>query len=478
MKKVLQKFHNASPAVKASMALLFSNMILKGLSLISGPIFTRIMTESEYGIVSTFLSWQSILTVIVTLNLSAGVFNNGMLEFKEDRDRFSFSLLVISVILSVIYGIAFLLFKDHFIKITELQEELLIVMFFHFLFVPAYGLWGGRQRYEYKYKALSIITIGIAVLSLIVGITAVLLCPDDKDSIAKVVVTEGVTICVGVVFFIILGVKSKFRININYCKYALKFNLPLIPHYLSMYVLSGSDRIMITKLIDASMTAIYSVAYTVASVINIVWTSLEASLSPWIYEKLEKHEEEEVKKLTNRIVLLFGIMCIVCTLFAPEIIAILAPKSYYKGVYVIPPVAAGVYFTAIYSLYMRIELFYKQTKFAPVATMFAALCNIVLNWIFIPQFGFVAAGYTTMFCYIILAICHYLNLRKKNLSGVFDNTVIFVLSVIVVLLSIIISMLYANTELRYGVILVVLLVCIIKRNVLIENIKKALSKNI
>lgn len=47
----LKNFRNLSPAVKASMALLFANLVLKGLSMISGPIFTRIMSTSEYGVV-------------------------------------------------------------------------------------------------------------------------------------------------------------------------------------------------------------------------------------------------------------------------------------------------------------------------------------------------------------------------------------------------------------------------------------------
>ena len=46
---VIRKFKTASPAVKASMALLFANLILKGISLISGPIFTRIMSADQYG---------------------------------------------------------------------------------------------------------------------------------------------------------------------------------------------------------------------------------------------------------------------------------------------------------------------------------------------------------------------------------------------------------------------------------------------
>ena len=81
----VKKIKYASPAAKASIALLLSNMILKGLSLISGPVFTRIMTTEQYGVVSVFLSWESLLSVIVTLNLSSGVFNNGMLDFKDNR---------------------------------------------------------------------------------------------------------------------------------------------------------------------------------------------------------------------------------------------------------------------------------------------------------------------------------------------------------------------------------------------------------
>ena len=402
MNKLIRKFKNASPAAKASMALLFANLVLKGLSLISGPIFTRIMTTEQYGIVSTFLSWQSLLSVIVTLNLSSGVFNNGMLDFKEDRDSFQFSLLVISTISTGIFFVIFCLFRQPFLKLFELPDALVYMMFLYFLFVPAYSFWSGRQRYEYKYKALTVITIGISVISMIIGVIAVVLSPDSSDAIAKVFATEGVNVAVGIFFYIFIIYNSKFKCKISYCKYALKFNIPLIPHYMSMYVLASSDRIMITKMVNSSATAIYSVAYTIASVINIVWQSIEASLSPWIYEKLSINEKEPIRKLTKQIMLFFAVMCIICTLFAPEIMAILAPSSYRGGIYVIPSVAAGVFFTALYSLYMRVELYYKETGFATVATTVAAILNIILNFIFIRMFGFVAAGYTTMTCLRIL----------------------------------------------------------------------------
>lgn len=471
MDKIVEKFKTASPALRASMALLFANLILKGLSLISGPIFTRIMPAEQYGIVSTFTSWEGLLTVIITLNLSSGVFNNGMLDFKDDRDSFQYSLLTVSSSIAVIGFVVFLLFKDLLLKLFEIPVLVVYLMFLKFLFVPAYSYWSGRQRYEYKYKALTIITIVSAVLSMGTGILGVLYVDDSKAAIVRIVAMEGVSIAIGIVFFFMIGFRTHFRFNMQYCVYALKFNVPLLPHFLSVHVLSSSDRIMITKMINTSATAIYSVAYTVASVITIVWQSIEASLSPWIYEKLDADQKAPVRKLTMDIVFLFAGMCFGCTLLAPEIMKILAPASYSSGIYVIPPVSAGVFFTAMYSIYMRIELFYKQTRLATVATTVAALLNIILNYIFIEIFGAVAAGYTTMACYALLALFHYHNVRNKGYSDIINNKSFFILSVAVIVGVIIISLLYSHLIIRISLVVIGAIIIVWKRKTIISLIR-------
>lgn len=469
--KLIEKFKMASPAAKASMALLFANLVLKGISMISGPIFTRLMPADQYGIVSTFQSWQNLLAVIITLNLSQGVFNNGMLDFKDNRDEFQLALLMISSILTIIFFISFVLFEKEFLDLFEMPAIMIVVMGLYFLFVPAYQFWSGRQRYEYKYKALTLITIGIGFFSLVLGVILVLMAPNDSAAVARVCAMEGVNIAVGIFFYIYTFVKARCHVRVSYCLYALKFNVPLIPHYLSMYVLSSSDRIMITKMIDTTSTAIYSVAYTVASVIQIFWVSIEASLSPWIYENLDRNRKAEIRKLTTQVVLLFAVLCFGCTLFAPEIMTVLAPKSYSVGIYVIPSVAAGVFFTAVYSLYMRIELFYKKTGFATVASTLAALINIITNYIFISMYGFIAAGYTTLACYALLSFFHYVNVKHKGFDDSLDNRKIFIISLMVILMSIVVSFLYSYIILRYIFIVALVGVCIVNRKKIMRILK-------
>ena len=97
-------------------------------------------------------------------------------------------------------------------------------------------------------KPLSIITVCIGLFSLLLGVLFVLNASSENEAIARVCAMEGVNIVVGIFFFMIIAMKAQFKLRIDYCIYALKFNIPLIPHYMSMYILASSDRIMITNL--------------------------------------------------------------------------------------------------------------------------------------------------------------------------------------------------------------------------------------
>ena len=94
--KTLDIWSKMSVAKKASIALVFAKFCQKGIAMISTPVFTRIMEPEQYGIITNFNSWQNIIVIIATLNLSQGVFNNGMLEFEKDRDRFTTSVLFLA----------------------------------------------------------------------------------------------------------------------------------------------------------------------------------------------------------------------------------------------------------------------------------------------------------------------------------------------------------------------------------------------
>lgn len=470
--KIKDKWSDMSPVAKASMALMFAKFFQKGLGMISGPIFTRIMSQSEYGVISTFMSWQSVLYIVATLNMDSGCFNNGMLDFKKERNSFSFSIMCLANLCTLVCAGTYILFYNQLSKLLEMPDILMVIMFLYLLFMPGYNYWMGKQRFEYKYKSTTIIMLVSSILSTVLAIVGVLLVDDNQKAVAKIIIAESVSISIGIFFFAYTIVKAKGKFKISFWKYALSFNLPLIPHYLSMYVLSSSDRIMISKLVDTGVTAIYNVAYTVATIMLIFWNSVDASYAPWIYQKMHDNDTKSIKKRGNQILVAFATLSLLCTLFAPEIIAVLAPPSYSSGVYVVPSVAAGVFFTACYSLYMRIELYLKKTKVVMVATCATAVLNLVLNYIFISMFGFIAAGYTTLVCYALLALFHYINLKRLGYGNIYDNKFIFMMSLIVLIVSVVVTVVYSFTAIRYILILVIISLMIYKRDMIVGLLKR------
>ncbi len=468
LKKIIGEM---SPVAKASYALMLAKFFEKGLAMISGPIFTRIMPQDEYGLISNYTSWQSILIIIATLSFASGVFNNGMMDFEKNRYQFMFSIQCLGNIVTLICLGILILFYGQLKSVLELPIVLIAVMFLRFLVAPAFSFWSCYQKYIYEYKLLTIITIMSSFVSVLMAVFVVIVEPTGMKAIGKICATEAIYIFLGIISYIYIAYKSNFKLELKYWGYALKFNLPLIPHFLATHVLSSADKIMITNISGSKETAIYSLAYTVASILLIVWTSVDAAYAPWIYEKMQQGKKQDIRRRGNMIICFMGVCSLISMLFAPEIIRILGTKEYYSGIYVIPSVCAGVFFTMIYTLYMRLELFCGKTILTMIGSVISALANIGLNFLFIPKFGFIAAGYTTMICYMLLSLLHYMNARRLKVSGNYDNKFICLIGTIVLLFSFVSTIIYQYTLFRWWCIGIILLCCIIWRKRIILWIK-------
>lgn len=472
---IKKKWDKMSVAKKASLALIFAKFCQKGIAMISTPIFTRIMDTDQFGAITNFTSWQSIIVIIATLNLSQGVFNNGMLEFKNDRNRFTFSALALANLCTVVFFGIYIIFRRELYKYIGLSDQLMVLMFAYMIFYPAFSYWSCRQRYEYKYKLLTIITILTTFLQMVLGVVAVLSVDTQSQALAKLYATEVVLILTGIIMYVVIAFRARFQGKFSYVKYAFRFNIFLVPHFLAMTVLASGDKVMIASMVGNTETAIYGVSYTAASVINIFWQAIEASWTPWLFEHLSSNNRAPIKDRANQIITIFASISITCMLFAPEIMRILASESYMEGIYIIPSVTAGVFFTAVYALYMRLEYYSKKTKATMVGSAVVAVANVVMNYVFINLFGYMAAGYTTLVCYIFLSIYHYWYSRKIGMNDIYDDKFTISLSVGVIVFSIVVTFTYSFSFLRYGLIGVIGVLCVWKRDWIIPQIKNILK---
>ena len=147
--KISGLFRKIPTGFKAAGVYTLASIFSKGLSIITVPIFTRIMSTSDIGMVNLFNSWQSLLSVVVTLSLTSGGYIAALKEFGQERDQYQSSVLSLTTLLALLTTLIYLINPAMWNKVTGLPGELFGLMLAGFFVMPAYDFWLARQRYEY-----------------------------------------------------------------------------------------------------------------------------------------------------------------------------------------------------------------------------------------------------------------------------------------------------------------------------------------
>ena len=173
MKRIKNKIQSIPVGAKSAVVYTASSVFTRGLAIISVPIFTRLMTTEQVGVVNIYNSWYSLISAFATLSLTSGGFAVAMKEYSDRRDEYESSILTLTSIVAIIIAITYAIAPLFWQKTLGLPNSLIILMLIGFLFAPARDFWLSRQRYEYKYKlagAVSIITAIVATLASIIAV--------------------------------------------------------------------------------------------------------------------------------------------------------------------------------------------------------------------------------------------------------------------------------------------------------------------
>ncbi len=477
MKAIIGK--NVPVEVKASFWYVICSVIQKGMSIITIPIFTRLLSTAEYGQVSVYTAWLGLFSIILSLNLPFGSFQTAMIKFEDRRDEYVSAIEGIFLTLAAVFLLVYFPFAGFFNNLLDMTTPLVLIMVFEVVASSCTQCWLSKQRFDFKYKSVIFVTLAVALLSQGAALSAVFLFQDKGT--AKIMANAMVVIIFGFIIGGMFLLKGKKLFSKEFWKYAFGFNIPLLAYYLSQVIFNQSDKIMISKLCGESDAGIYDIAYKLGTILTFIITAITSSYIPWFFRKLKQGKEREDRKVSLLLSGLVALLLFLMIACAPEAIYFLGGKEYSAAVWAVPPVAASVLLLFYADVFDRVFFYFENKTFLTVAAVAAALINVGLNFIFIPIYGFVAAAYTTLASYLVLAIADYILsciVLKKNGRDVkmYDVKGLVILFVIFALLSAGAVALYDFIILRY-VIIAVCLVGIIGFRKKIIAIFKTLKKN-
>jgi len=474
----LKTYKNLPVQLKATFAFFICSLLQKGISVLTTPIFTRILTSDSYGRFSTFNSWYEILISIVSLSLVGGVYTTAMVKFEDDKKILSSAAQGLILLSCTIWLVIYLIFANFWNGLFKLTTIQMISMSCLILTSTSFGLWAIEQRVSYNYKQLVSITIIVSILKPIVGIILVKSSEDQVTARILGILIVEITCYLWIIFYQIIRGKKVF--SKKYWLYFICYSLPLIPHSISQAVLNSSDRIMIQNLIGQKEAGYYNLAYSVSLIMIILNTSLSQTLAPWTYQKLKERKEDDLNRIMVSSCIIIAIMNLLLILLAPEIISFFAPKEYSQAVYVIPPVVMSVFFMYLYDWFVRIEYYFEKTHYVLIASISGAVINIVLNFLLLPSFGYLVAGYTTLISFAVYAILHYYFMRKicrQKMNGkhIYNEKHLLLIIVIFLAIGIGLSFLYSYWYIRYIILSIIIIIALIKKNTILIFIKELLN---
>lgn len=400
--------------VKMGSMYFIGNMFDKAIAFITIPIFTRLLSTTDYGIVSTYVSWVGILAIIVGLSLGSSV-RTAVVDFKNKLGDYISSI----TFLSLLVGFFFLILSVPLGNIITLgvDRNLLVLCVVQAIMLNVGTTVQMRLMMEESYIKRTLLTTMPNLITAILSILFIIGMESDKY-MGRIYAYVLVSSIVGLALIVYIYINGRKLYDKGYWNYGLSFSLPLIFHSLSVIVLAQSDRIMITGMVNASETGIYSLIYSFSLSVLAVSTTLENVWIPWFTRKMEEKNREIIKLVSKPYIELMTLISIAVMFIAPEVLAILAPPSYASGYVMVPPIVVATAVMFFTSTFIDLEYYKKKTKHIAFNTMAAATINIVLNFFLIPRYGTIAAAYTTLAAYLVSFYMHY-NYSERIEPGLF-----------------------------------------------------------
>ena len=406
--KINNKGYNG---IRAGIWYTAGNILVKGIPFFSLPIFTRLLTTSDFGIYNTYLAYEGILSIILGMGLS-GTVRTAKFEFENTFEKFISSIMGL-ILLNGFITLVIVNSFFRFLWIPKWMDRLMLsILIIQSVATAIYGIMG--CKYVIKGQYIQNLLITFIMTSINIGASMLLCYVGLRNYRAWARIIGTALGAIVVALFIIINQQKAEKISFytNANKYALKIGLPLIPHLLSATLLSQCDKIMIESIVGSAEAGIYSIAVNIISILAVFVTSIDNAWAPWYYTELSNRNFANIKEKNNCILVFFMYLTCGFLLVGPDVIRVMTEKAYWDSIYAFVPLSISIYLNFMYLFAVNLEYFKKKTWHISAATIICAIVNIILNYIFIMKAGYLAAAYATLISKILLFALHQYNSRR------------------------------------------------------------------
>lgn len=391
---------------------ILSVILLRGISMITAPLFTHLLGDSGYGVTEIYRTWVTVIAIAFTLQ-PYGTLANARVEYPEDRQKqYQSSVMSMSMLLYFVLSALVLVFIEPISGWMKLPKILIVL-----ILVQAFGTFcvnflNTRNVYEFKAGANMLLAIGLNLTTLTLSLIFVLGLPEEINYYGRVSATAATYALIGIPACIYILAKGKTFFHKEYWKFCAVLAAPVVFYGLSDVILSQIGKVMLQQMLGTAQLGQYSAALSLGGIMFTIYEALDKSWKPFYFEDMKQGNLEQVQQKALNYLELFTVLAIGFILLAPEVYRyVYVPEEFWGSTSLIAVCVASYYLNFLCTFPVNFEQYHKKTKAVALVTVLSAVVNTGLTYVFIKTIGMAGAAVATMLSHCLQLAMHYVYSR-------------------------------------------------------------------
>lgn len=406
--------------IKNTAIFTLGNLATRFIAFFLVPLYTNVLSTSEYGTIDLVATISTVAVPIITLNIMESV-----MRFNLDKDANKERITKIGITILICGAIVGLLIIP-IISLWDKVNDYSLLIYFYVICSASSQVFLCDLRGK---ELLVLFSIGNILNTLLIAVFNIVFLLLFKWGIKGYLLAYTLASAIVAIYAFIVGKGYKaIRATIDNTKMKemLKYSVVLIPNSFMWWIMNSSDHVMVTSMIGAAANGIYAISYKIPNLISIITGIFNQA---WSYSAIREEEASDSDEYTNRIyfslrgvVFMIGIcMLAVVKPFLKWYVA----DAYFNAWKYTPFLVVGCVYLTMATFMSTSYTVHKDSKGFLMSGMFGSMLNIVLNFLLIPSMEVYGAALATCVSYIAVFTFRAFHTRKYITYKILDKEFIF-----------------------------------------------------
>lgn len=391
---------------------ILSTLLLRGISIFTMPLFTRLLDTGGYGVTQVYNTWTGVLAIVFTMQ-TQGTLVNARMEYPEqEQRRYQSAAMGMSLMVFLGCSAVVLCFLGPIAGLLKLSRWLVVLMLIQAFGTFCINFLNSKFVYEFKAGRNMLMSLIVTLMSLGLSLLLIFQLPEQDRYFGRVVGIAATYGLLGIPACIWILWQGKTLFHREYWKFCFYLAIPMVFYNLSDLVLGQSDKVMVQQMLGIDPAGIYGAAMNFGGIMFTIFSALNNSWCPFFFEDMRQGNRKAVEKKAKNFLELFTVLAMGFLLLSREVYRIFVDADFRVGTDLIPVFVTSYFLNFLCTFPINYEYYRKQTKVVAGVTIASSTLNLGLNYILIQKFGMTGAALATMISHCLQLTIHEIYTRR------------------------------------------------------------------